>query len=281
MREIASQLKIGKSSVSHILKQARVPETDDLPPPETLIPEVVEGPSMSISETDLFLKSIQAPEPEGEEVDIEKEAFIRKMANSIRQPKLPEAEEEEEEQEPEPEPEQPKRLKPVPKAPEPDRGTLIAKISSLVLTFAPILTNHVKDPAKFIEQLARKPLEDLQTTLQLLDSVKTIHNGAQGMYHMFGMIAGAVELGGSKLHLQTSGYQAAIMSQGEELKRIFQEIAYNNVDKIRRLQSPEARLALLMTQTLLAIDSRNRSNQGGGQGNGTVPPETQERFNDL
>jgi len=142
----------------------------------------------------------------------------------------------------------------------------------------------VKDPAKFVEQLATKSASDLKTTLELLEATKAIHNGASGMYHMFGMVAGAVELGGSKLHLQTSGYQAAIMSQSDELKRIFQEIAYNNVGSIKRLQSPEARLALLMTQTLLAIDSRNRAT-GIGQANGTVgvgvSTEQVDKFNDL
>jgi len=49
------------------------------------------------------------------------------------------------------------------------------------------------------------------------------------------------------------------MSREEELKLLFAEIAYENIDSIRKVQSPAARLALLMTTTLLAVDSRNRN----------------------
>jgi len=297
MRDIGTELKIGKSSVAYILKQqAPAPEpVVELSIDEESVP-IEEGVSMSISEieTSSFLKSIEPPAPVLTPAQtMDQKDFIRKLAMSIKRKPEPVQEEEEQDEEPE----APKRpiktpkIKDVPapvKVPEMDKGTLIAKISSLVLTFAPILSAHVKDPARFIEQLPGKSLADLKTTLELLEATKSIHNGASGMFHMFGMVAGAVELGGSKLHLQTAGYQAAIMSQSDELKRIFQEIAYNNVDSIKRLQSPEARLALLMTQTLLAIDSRNRV-IGSGQGNGTggtgsgtgVPPETQEKFNDL
>ena len=79
------------------------------------------------------------------------------------------------------------------------------------------------------------------------------------MRHLFTVVAGGIEHLGLWLKLRTEGYQQAILSREEELRMLFAEIAYENIESIRKVQSPTARLALLMTTTMLAVDSRNRN----------------------
>ena len=273
VREIASALNIGKSTVSSILKTSQpIAKSPDI---ITHVPLEEMPASISFEDTESFIQSIEPP-VQAAPPDLEQKAFLRNLAKSIRTPNPVE----------EVEVEAPvrrtravkARAEPKPQVQEPvlDKGTLVAKITTLVQTFAPILTNHVKEPAKFIESLPGRSVSDLTTTLQMLESTKTIANGANGMRHLFSMMAGAVELIGPRVNLKTSGYQAAILSQEAELRLIFQELAYNNLESIKKIQGPEVRLAMLMTQTLLATDARNRANVKS-----PVSADVQERFSDL
>ena len=158
-----------------------------------------------------------------------------------------------------------------------DRGTIIAKISSLITAFGPILSSHVKDPVKFIDALPGKSLADLKSTLEMLETTKSITLGARGLFNMFNMVAQGVEKAGSQfLHLRTEGFSTALLTQEEELRLIFQELAYENVDSIKRVQSPTARLAFLMITTLLATDSRNRTSPDNPD-----MASTEAKFSDL
>lgn len=278
IRSIATALNIGKSTVSSILKT----KTPDVINQDILshVPVVEESMSISNDETTSFLQAIEPP-PVSAPPDLDKKAFLREFAKTLRSPNPPEEVEAPVKVSKKRTPKTVKAQSPEPEAvkvEEPDKGTLISKITTLVETFAPILTTHVKDPAKFIESLPGRSVSDLMITLQTLETTKTMHNGANGMRFLFGMVAGAVEALGPKAGLKTSGYQQAVMSQEHELRLIFKELAYNNLDSIKRVQGPEVRLAMIMTQTLLAIDSKNRSTQTLSS---SVPPESQERFNDL
>lgn len=279
-REIAAELGIGKSTVSTILRgtEGYVPKRVK----KVEVAEEIQEPSaeMPISETeaDNYLKAIEPPAPLP---TVNDKAFLADFTRKMKSRK--EREEVPEEVEEVPAPKAPKAKE----APKPkelpvvlDKGSLIAKITSLVQTFAPILTAHVKDPARFIESLQGKSVSDLKTTLELLETTKTIHNGANGMRHLFTMAAGGVEIFGSQvLKLRTEGFQLAIMSREEELKMLFAEIAYENIDSIRKVQSPAARLALLMTTTLLAVDSRNRN--GSSEAPEAPKSELGAKYSDL
>ena len=281
-REIAAVLGIGKSTVSTILRSTEgyVPKRAK----KVEVAEEIQEPSaeMPISETeaDNYLKAIEPPAPLPSVSD---KAFLADFARKMKSRKEKEEAPEELEAEEAPAPRAPK----VKEAPKPkevpvvlDKGSLIAKITSLVQTFAPILTAHVKDPARFIESLQSKGVTELKTTLELLETTKTIHNGANGMRHLFTVAAGGVEQLGRMFRLRTEGYQQAIMSREEELKLLFAEIAYENIDSIRKVQSPAARLALLMTTTLLAVDSRNR-NSGSVAPSDAPKSDLGEKYTDL
>lgn len=269
-REIASDLGIGKSTVSTILRSTEgyVPKrAKKVEKPEELQEPTAEMP-ISEAVADDYLKAIEPPAPLP---TVNEKAFLADFTRKMRSRK----EKEEAPEEEEPVSQKAPKSKETPKPKELpvvlDKGSLIAKITSLVQTFAPILTAHVKDPVRFIESLPGKGITELKTTLEMLETTKTIHNGANGMRHLFTMVAGGVEIFGSQvLKLRTQGYQLAIMSKEDELRMLFAEIAYENIDSIRKVQSPTARLALLMTTTLLAVDSRNRN---GGSEASEAPSE--------
>ena len=267
VREIAADLGIGKSTVNTILRSApdyvplprrvkkektpEAPEADTGVDHDEEIP--VTHPEMHISETETYLKAIepQAPLP-----SVNEKAFLADLTRKMKSRR----EKEEDEEEAAPKAKEvaapPPRMQPQPPL---DKGALIAKITSLVQTFSPILSAHVKDPITFIGALPGKSISDLKTTLEMLETTKTIHNGANGMRHLFTVVAGGIEHLGLWLKLRTEGYQQAILSREEELRMLFAEIAYENIESIRKVQSPTARLALLMTTTMLAVDSRNRN----------------------
>ena len=273
VREISTKLAIGKSSVSDIMK-AQAPA---ITPDKTLSEPVTEQqPMASPAEINSFLSDISPPAAAPAKGAMETNAFLdsfaAKMAPAAKYD-LPDAE-------PEPKPRKargkPKRSPemlieevdqaapppppPPPPAPELPKGELIAKITGLVTNYGPILQQHVKDSASFVEKLPSRSQGDLKTTLELLEATKTIHNSSQALHLLFGGFAGGVELFGSKvLRLKTEGYQALLLSQDQALKDIFRDIAYENVNSLKKIQRPELRLGLLMVQTLMLTDARNRA----------------------
>jgi len=107
-------------------------------------------------------------------------------------------------------------------------------------------------------------------------------NGSNALFHLFGGVVGGVEMvGASMFKLRTEGYAANVMSRERELRLIFTDIAYQRVESIKKISSPEAQLAFLMVTTLLATDQRNRAGGGASQAPQEVPQATQDKFADL
>jgi len=149
---------------------------------------------------------------------------------------------------------------------------------------------HIKDAPKFIESLSGRSAADLKTQLELLESTRSIVNGSMVLHALFGTIAGGGEIIGGKVGLQTQGYQRLMLSQDGALREIFRDIAFENSNKLKSIQRPELRLAMLMCQTLMAVDTMNRrtppaaAHTSGSVSEApadTVAPETEEKFADL
>ena len=290
LRDIAKSLGVGKSTVSSILRTGQAPKAPKSQNPEPAVSEEDNMPRLVISELPEQDNYLKAVEPQAPAPDTSNKAAILEFARNMRrrkevreEPPQEEVQEEAPEEAPAPKPKAKLPDKPL------DKGTLIAKISSLVSTFAPILVNHVKDPARFIESLPSKSQSDLKTTLDLLEGTKNIAMGGRALFNLFGMVAGGVEkLVGTTGILRGEGYQAALLSQEEELRLIFHELAFENVDSIKKVQSPTARLCFLMVTTLFATDSRNKHGVPANEPTSApaaVPvasPDVQEsKFSDL
>ena len=316
VRDIAAELAIGKSTVSDILKATAKPVPDAAPTPlaekSTPSEEAMPIPQLIISEeaASSFLSDIapaQAPAPAPPPVakgSGAETAFLAQFAASLKkkedkEPEMPEEapapksrrrapkvripDNDVEEDEP-----KPRRAAPPPEPPM-DKGHMIAKITALLTSFPGMFAAHIKDAPKFIDSLGGRSAADLKTQLELLESTRSIVNGSLVLHALFGTVAGGVEVLGGKFGLQTQGYQRLMLSQDGALREIFRDIAFENSNKLKAIQRPELRLAMLMCQTLMAVDTMNRRAPAAAPASGpvseapadTVAPETEEKFADL
>ena len=265
-----------------------------------------------------FLSELQAPAPPAETKEAaQQDAFISQFAAKMRKQEPDEQEQEQEMIEQligkratkakappkakapkapkEPKEEAPAKAPKAPPEPPLDKGHMIAKITSLLTSFPGLFANHIKDSAKFIESLPGRSAADLKTQLELLESTRSIASGAMVLHALFGTVAGGVEIIGGKVGLQTQGYQRLMLSQDGALREIFRDIAFENSTKLKAIQRPELRLAMLMCQTLMAVDSMNRrapaapappvseapAQAAPATEAATVAPETADKFADL
>jgi len=333
VRDIAAELAIGKSTVSDILKAAKTPAPTPTPEPTPeptpdAAQEPEEKPAAQVEEMSIpkliiteeaasgFLSELQAPAPPAETKEAaQQDAFISQFAAKMRKQEEPSDEQEMIDQligkratkapskakapKAPKEPKEPKEEAPkAPKAPpEPpmDKGHMIAKITSLLTSFPGMFANHIKDSAKFIESLPGRSAADLKTQLELLESTRSIASGSMVLHALFGTVAGGVEIIGGKVGLQTQGYQKLMLSQDGALREIFRDIAYENSTRLKAIQRPELRLAMLMCQTLMAVDTMNRRSSAAPAAPvseapapaapateaATVAPETADKFADL
>ena len=297
VRLIATELGVAKSTVSDILKSVPTPETSTAPAesPANSSPIVeapkMPGPTLEVREAAVseYLGSLE-PSTAAAPDSPENKRFLSDFAKTLKEGPAPEEEGEAAPVRPKKgrKPRAPKEalavasatLTPPPETPPPpppmDKGALIATIASIVTTFGPSIQAHVKDPQAFVAALPGKSLTDLKTTLELLERSMLIYNSSNGMRHMFGMFAGAIELGASRVGLKSQGYQAAVMSQDQELREIFLQLAHTRADSLKRIMGPEARLCALMAQSLLAVDARNRTVSAPGPA-----PDVQDKYSDL
>ena len=238
LRAISKTLGIGKSTVSSIVKASG---------PALVVSELDKAADEFISEVVPVVAPVEAPPSRSDA------ALIAKFTQGLGK--------REEVTEPADEPIPDTKVSVVEKA-VPDKGALIAKITVLVTNFGPLLKDHVKNKDEFLASLNRKSVTDLTTTLGVLDAQKTIANGANALRHMFVAACSGVEMAAARfMKLKSEGFAHAVASHDEELRMIFLEIACERVESMKRVQRPELRLALLITQTLLAVDAKNRSPQ--------------------
>jgi hypothetical protein len=305
VRDIAAELSIGKSTVSDILKRNKSltssePEQNSVQSleqrPDNSKP-IMPTPTLVISDIEAtsFLESVK-PVPSGAKPDPEaQQALLQEITKKLKlkapkaRPKKAElVEYEHEDNEVERQQQQQQQPQQKPQQPQPPqqvltKGELISQITMLVNTYGKILTNHVKDPEKFLNSIQTKSVSDLKTTYELLNHSKTVANSANAMKHLFGVVSSGIEILSQKVFkLHTSGFAQAIMSNEEELRLLFTEISSNHIDSVKRLQSPETRLCFLLATTLLSVDSINRNRPVSGAVSGSnVNPETEQKFNDL
>ena len=143
-----------------------------------------------------------------------------------------------------------------------EKAKVLSKINLNVMNFEPILRDVLR-PSKeeFLKVLPKKGLGELRTILKMLEHTRSVNNTANQLKGMVLMGASGIEMVTSQFGLKTAGYAAMVKSQEEEIQCILREIAMERVDDLKKFQRPEVRLALLMTTTLMAVDSRGRLNE--------------------
>ena len=140
-----------------------------------------------------------------------------------------------------------------------EKSVLITKITVNVENFETVLASHIK-PTKeaYLKRVSGMNLQELKTTLGVLETVRSSNNLANQMKHMLFGGASLIEYGSAKVGLKTQGYAQLVRAQEEEIQSILREIALNNVESFKSVQRPELRLATILATSLLACDSRNR-----------------------
>jgi hypothetical protein len=162
-----------------------------------------------------------------------------------------------------------------------DKADVLAKIYLNCNNFEVVLRDVLR-PSKddFLKGMPKKSLGELRGILRLLEHTRTVNNSANQLKHFVYMGASAIEMGTQSFGMKTQGYANMMRAQDEEVQSILREIALENADRLQKYQSPTVRLTLLMTTTLLAVDSRGRQ-QEFRQMNAPPPPGVEQRYSGL
>ena len=143
---------------------------------------------------------------------------------------------------------------------EASKPDLIAKIHFNVNTFEALLKDITRgDKDAFIKSLDRMSVSSLENTLKLIETTRSVKNLSNQFLHFFWIGSTMVEIGTQQyLGMKTQGFTMALQqTQQDELRLIMQEIAMEQKDKFQKVQRPEVRLAMIMTTTLLAVNTNN------------------------
>ena len=137
---------------------------------------------------------------------------------------------------------------------------LIAKITFNVNTFETLLVDIIKgDKEAFLKGLDKMGSTVLEATLKTIETTRSVKNLTNQFLHFFYMGSTMVEVGTQQfMGMRTQGFTNMLQqTQADELRMIMQEIAMEQKEKFQRIQRPEVRLAMIMTTTLLAVNSQN------------------------
>ena len=155
----------------------------------------------------------------------------------------------------------PATKKPAKTPDDPDsKASLIGKITINANAFEPLLVDHLlPNKDAYLQGLSKRSEEDLVVQLRTLEYARTVGNLTNQMKHLTYLGASTVELFGSKVGLKTQGYADAVKAQEREIQMILKEVAMERAELWGKAQRPELRLAMVLANTLLAIDNTNRS----------------------
>jgi len=285
LRDIATILNIGKSTVATIIKKG-VGQTHSLgQTPKLIITEQsIEEKKMDNAVSDSFINSILEETSGGNGSNPGSDAFLESFMNDLDKPKkgrkpiLPKAVKQRDS----------KVVKPievvestVSKVEIPrnlEKGELIAKITLNVNAFSEVLSDFIKpNKEEFLNSLQKKTATELSAIMSSMDYSRSIHNTTNVLKHLTSTGASLIEMGTKRfLKMKTDGF-ASTIHQITELDTILKEIAMENQGGIiSKYQSPTVRLSALLITTLMTIDARNRINISVNQ-----PVTVAEKYNEL
>jgi hypothetical protein len=147
------------------------------------------------------------------------------------------------------------------KAPEPDTSEVLGQILTIVNTDNGILANYFQpDKETYLKSLNKLKEPQLQGQLKMLTKAKIVETSAGMLHNGLRMASLGIEtITQRAFHMQTRGYAQLLEKQAQDIRACLKEIAFENADKLKNLQSPTARLAMLMSMSLLQVDMVNRA----------------------
>ena len=167
---------------------------------------------------------------------------------------------------PPPEPEQPKL----------NREDLIQRIVFNVQHFGSLLTTITGPPKEFIESLTTKDSFTLKHLLTTLERTRSIGTISAGFKQVFYIASQGVEVTSRLVGVKSQGFTSQLQQQDEEITMCMKEIAMAEYDRLKQLDSPQARLGILFCLTLAQTHTRNELLEAQ-----PVSPQIVEATNDL
>ena len=139
------------------------------------------------------------------------------------------------------------------------KGQMIAQITMNVNNFEPLLTDFLK-PSKdsFLTGIQKKSCSELEVLLKTMETTRSVANLTNQFMHFFYLGTNVVEIGTTHyLGMDTQGFSMALRQQHEEIQMIMKEMCMNKVESFKKVTTPEIRLAMIMTTTLIGVNAQN------------------------
>ena len=143
--------------------------------------------------------------------------------------------------------------------PEARRADVIQKIIFNLQHFGPqleVITGPNRE--QYIQTLALMSVPQLRETLTTLERTRSVGNIANGFKHVFYMLGQATETATQFIGMTTQGFTSQLKAQEEEVSMIMKEIAIEQWERLKVMDSPQVRLGMLFCMTLIQVDTRNK-----------------------
>ena len=121
---------------------------------------------------------------------------------------------------------------------------------------------------------AENPPENIEIKENKSPEIKNMYQ----LKHVVIVSSSFIEAVTKKVGIQSDGYAMAVKSQEREIQMILQEFAYDRAEKLSVMSSPALRLGMLMSSTLLLVDSANKGKNMGSQ---PVTENVADKFKDI
>ena len=137
------------------------------------------------------------------------------------------------------------------------RSKYLSRIYLNVTNFRELLP-FIKDKDAFLQSLHKKSTRELISLSGLIETQRSLGNVAAQMKNAFFIAARGTEYGCTRLGMRVEGFAEDLRQKERELEMIFQEIAVEQADSLKSYTTPQMRLAMIFTSSLMLCDSRNR-----------------------
>lgn len=154
-----------------------------------------------------------------------------------------------------PQPQQHQQLMPPPS--RYDREDLIQRIVFNVQHFGPLLETITGNKEAFIASLAEKDGPELKHLLTTLERTRSVGTISAGFKQVFYVAAQGVEVASGLVGVKSIGFVAQLQQQDEEIGMCMKEIALNEWERLKNLDSPQVRLGMMFCLTLAQTHTRN------------------------
>lgn len=125
--------------------------------------------------------------------------------------------------------------------------------------FHPLLKPIIGDQKEqFLQTLSTRSDGELHDLLTTLERTRSVGNLASGFKQTFYVVGQATEVLTQMVGMRTQGFADQLRAQDEEITMLMKELAMDQWQTLKEMDSPELRLGALFALTLVQTDGQNR-----------------------